>query len=231
MSSREKPVTVYGAIAANFIIAVSKFAAGFITGSSAMLSEGIHSLVDTGNECLLLLGIHRGKKPADEIHPFGYGKEIYFWSLIVAVVLFAMGGGMSIYEGIVHLTHPERIHSPIWNYIVLGIAFAAEGVSWSIAFKKLRGKRKKDSSYLKALRASKDPAIFVVLYKDDRWLRFRGSRIRRSSRSWTGWLTGLTLIVMVLLVAVVGAGFYHLSIPAAQWFTFGDGARRVLRSG
>ena len=105
--SSERPLTVYGAIATNAVIAASKFAVGTMTGSSAMLSEAIHSVVDTGNELLLLLGIHRSKKPADELHPFGYGKELYFWSLIVTILLFGMGGGMSIYEGITH----HRVHS------------------------------------------------------------------------------------------------------------------------
>jgi hypothetical protein len=114
--SSERPVTVYGAIAANVVRRVSKLAAGIISGSSAMLSEAIHSVVDTGNELLLLLGIHRSTKPADELHPFGWGKELYFWSLIVAILLFGLGGGMSIYEGISHLCHPAVIRDPTWNY-------------------------------------------------------------------------------------------------------------------
>jgi cation diffusion facilitator family transporter len=165
-SSSERPITVYGAIAANAVIAVSKFVAGTISGSSAMLSEGIHSVVDTGNELLLLLGIHRSRKPADELHPFGYGQELYFWSLIVAILLFGLGGGMSIYEGISHLRHPVEIRDPIWNYGVLGIAFVAEGTSWLIALKKLLAKRQPDQSLWRALRASKNPAVFVVLAED-----------------------------------------------------------------
>jgi hypothetical protein len=117
MSSRssEKPVTVYGAMAANFGIAVTKFIAAAFTGSSAMLSEGIHSLVDTGNQILLLLGIRLSKKPADEKHPFGYGKEVYFWGLIVAILLFGIGGGMSVYEGIIHMKYPHEIGNPVFK--------------------------------------------------------------------------------------------------------------------
>jgi cation diffusion facilitator family transporter len=164
--SSEPAITVYGAIAANVVIAVSKFVAGAITGSSAMLSEGIHSVVDTGNELLLLLGIHRSKRPADELHPFGYGKELYFWSLIVAILLFGLGGGMSIYEGVTHLRHPVAIQDPSWNYVVLSIAFVAEGTSWAIALNKLLQKRRAGQGLWQAWRASKNPAVFVVLAED-----------------------------------------------------------------
>jgi cation diffusion facilitator family transporter len=106
--SGERPITVYGAIAANLLIAVAKFVAAFFTGSSSMLSEAFHSVVDTGNEGLLLLGVSRSRKPPDDRHPFGYGQEIYFWSLIVAVLLFSVGGGLSFYEGVRHVLHPSR---------------------------------------------------------------------------------------------------------------------------
>lgn len=160
-----KPIAVYGAIASNFIIACSKFAAAIITGSSAMLSEGIHSIVDTGNGILLLIGIKRGKKPADELHPFGYGKELYFWSLIVAVLLFSLGGGMSFYEGIKHIQHPEATTDPTWNYVVLAIAFIAEGISWIIALKEF-SKEKGKKKFWKAFRASKNPSVFIIVAED-----------------------------------------------------------------
>ncbi len=164
-SSSEKPIAVYGAMAANLLIAISKFVAAFVTGSSAMLSEGIHSVVDTGNEVLLLLGIHRSQRPADEMHPFGHGKELYFWSLIVAILLFGLGGGMSVYEGIAHIANPEEIRNPIWSYAVLGIAVIAEGASFTIAFRQFRA-RHPGEPFWRALHNSKDPAIFTVLGED-----------------------------------------------------------------
>src|SRR3954451_16665523 len=114
---------IYVALLADFAIAVTKFAAAIITGSSAMMSEGVHSLVDTVNEILLLVGIKSSKKPADENRPFGYGKELYFWAFIVSLLIFAVGGGISFYEGVMHIQHPTAIKDPFWNYIVLGFAF------------------------------------------------------------------------------------------------------------
>src|SRR5882762_9828352 len=120
----ESRTAIIAAIVGNVAIAVTKLIAAFATGSSAMLSEGIHSLVDTGNGGLLLLGLRMSRKPADANHPFGHGKELYFWSLVVAILIFALGGGMSVYEGVTHLLHRPRLHDPTWNYVVLGFAFA-----------------------------------------------------------------------------------------------------------
>lgn len=160
------PIAVYAAIAANFVIAIIKFVAAFATGSSAMVSEGIHSLVDTGNQSLLILGVNRSRLPADEGHPFGHGKELYFWGLIVAVVLFGIGGGMSVYEGITHIQHPAELGDPTWNYVVLGIAFVVEGVAWTIALRELLKEIKGDTGIWEAFRTSKDPTIFTVLAED-----------------------------------------------------------------
>ncbi len=156
---------VYGAMGANFIIAITKFVAAFLTGSSAMLSEGIHSLVDTGNQLLILLGIRKSQQPADATHPFGYGKELYFWSLIVAMLLFGLGGGMSFYEGIRHLRHPSGLEDPTWNYVVIAIAVVVEGFAWVIAYRALR-KTQGERSFWQTLRSSKDPAIYTVLAED-----------------------------------------------------------------
>lgn len=157
--------TIYAAMAANFAIAIIKFIAASITGSSAMLSEGIHSVVDTGNELLLLLGIRLSKKPADDSHPFGYGQELYFWTLIVALFIFAIGGGMSIYEGINHVRHPEPLTDPFWNYVVLGLAVVFEGYSWNVALQEFLAS-KNEESFWTAIRASKDPTIFTILFED-----------------------------------------------------------------
>jgi cation diffusion facilitator family transporter len=207
--SSERPITVYGAIAANAVIGVSKFAAGIVSGSSAMLSEAIHSVVDTGNELLLLLGIHRSRKPADELHPFGHGKELYFWSLIVAILLFGLGGGMSIYEGISHLRHPAVIKDPTWNYVVLGIAFIAEGTSWAIALNKLLARRKAGQGIWQTVRASKNPAVFVVLAEDSAALlgilvAFLGVLLGHTLRN--PYLDGAASIIIGLILATV-AGF------------------------
>jgi cation diffusion facilitator family transporter len=163
---RERPLPVYAAMAANALIAVSKFAAAALTGSSAMLSEGIHSVVDTGNQGLVLLGLRRSRRPPDEVHPFGYGKELYFWSLVVALLLFGVGGGMGCYEGIVHLRHPGPVRSPLPNYVVLAIAALSEGASWTVAVRALLRTRRDGESLLGAVRASKDPAVFVALLED-----------------------------------------------------------------
>ena len=161
----DKPTAVYAAAGANFIIAITKFVAAGFTGSSAMLSEGVHSVVDTGNQLLILLGIRRSTKPADDHHPFGYGKELYFWSLIVAMLLFGIGGGISFYEGVRHLRHPSEMGDPTWNYVVLGIAVVVEFFAWWIALRALLATRGKRSIW-RALRDSKDPAIFIVLGED-----------------------------------------------------------------
>ncbi len=164
-NSKEKPITIYGAIAANLLIAITKFAAAFFTGSSSMLSEGIHSLADTGNEGLLLLGVHRSDKKPDASHPFGYGQELYFWSLVVAIVLFGLGGGMSLYEGITHILNPRELEDPLWNYVTLALAVLFEGTSFLIALRALLHAKGHESIW-QAVHTSKDPTIFVVLFED-----------------------------------------------------------------
>lgn len=156
---------ILAALAGNSLIAVTKFVAAVISGSSAMLSEGIHSVVDTFNQVLLLFGIKKSEKPADEGHPFGYGKEVYFWSFVVAILIFAVGAGISIYEGIHHIRNPRVIINPLINYIVLGFAMAFEGAAWIFAlteFSRSKGKW----SYVEAIQKSKDPSVFVVLFED-----------------------------------------------------------------
>ncbi|GAB3887214.1 cation diffusion facilitator family transporter [Spirosoma agri] len=156
---------IYSALAANLAIAITKFIAASVTGSSAMVSEGIHSLVDTLNEILLLYGIARSKKPADKSRPFGYGRELYFWAFIVSILIFGVGGGVSFYEGITHLQHPEPIKEPFWNYIVLGIAFCFDGISFITALKEFNRQRG-EKPFWSAVKGSKDPSTFVVLFED-----------------------------------------------------------------
>lgn len=156
---------IYAALIGNSLIAVTKFAAAAISGSSAMFSEGIHSLVDTGNQVLLLHGLRKARKPPCERFPFGHGKEIYFWSFAVAILIFAVGSGVSLYEGIIHTIHPKPIANPMVNYIVLGLALLFEGVAWYFAlteFTKAKGKW----GFLEAVQQGKDPTMFVVLFED-----------------------------------------------------------------
>jgi cation diffusion facilitator family transporter len=157
---------VTGAILANFFIAISKFIVAGITGSSAMISEGIHSAADTGNQLLLMFGIKESQKPANELHPFGRGKELYFWSLIVALILFALGGGMSIYEGITHIQHPSELSDPTWNYIVLGIALIAESISQVVVIREFMRQKRADETVWDSILTSKDPSVFVVLFEN-----------------------------------------------------------------
>jgi cation diffusion facilitator family transporter len=160
----ESRTAIFAAIAGNLAIAATKLTAAFFTGSSAMLSEGIHSLVDTGNGGLLLFGAHKSRKPPDANHPFGHGKELYFWSLVVAILIFALGGGMSIYEGVTHLNHAV-LHDPTWNYVVLGFAIIFEGASFYFALKAFR-KEMSGEGILRTIRTSKDPTTFTVLFED-----------------------------------------------------------------
>jgi len=161
----QSKVAIYGAIVANLAIAAMKFAGVAATGSSAMLSESIHSLVDTGDGLLLLIGIHLSQRKADERHPFGYGKELYFWSLIVAVLIFGVGGGVSIYEGILHVLEPTPLQDPFWNYVILGLAALFEASSLAIAVRQFF-REKGGESFAAALRTSKDPTVYTVMAED-----------------------------------------------------------------
>jgi cation diffusion facilitator family transporter len=165
VASASSKKVIVAALIGNYLIALTKFAAFFMTRSSAMLSEGVHSLVDTGNQVLLLYGLRRARRPADEQFPFGHGKEVYFWGFVVAIMIFTVGAGVSIYKGIHHLIHPSPIQNPNINYIVLGCAMLFEGAAWYFAlteFTKAKGKW----GYLEAVQRGKDPSMFVVLFED-----------------------------------------------------------------
>jgi len=156
---------IYAALAGNLLIATTKFIAAAWTGSSAMMSEGVHSLVDTGNGALLLYGLNRAARPPDLTHPFGHGRELYFWSFVVALLVFAVGAGVSLYEGISHVIAPHAATNLTTNYIVLGLSALFEGYSWRIALKEFRA-AKGSLSYFAAVRQSKDPSVFTVLFED-----------------------------------------------------------------
>jgi cation diffusion facilitator family transporter len=159
-------LVVYAALAGNLLIAVTKFVAAAWTGSSAMLSEGVHSLVDTGNEVLLLYGLHRAGRPPDAAHPLGHGRELYFWSLVVAVLIFAIGAGVSAYEGVMHILEPVAMEDPTANYVVLGLSAIFEGVSWTVALREFNRQKGDKVGYIEAITKSKDPTTFTVLIED-----------------------------------------------------------------
>jgi cation diffusion facilitator family transporter len=162
LSSRK---VINAAIVGNLLVAATKFGAAAWTGSSAMLSEAVHSVVDTGNSLLLLYGLHRAKRPPDHDHPLGYGREIYFWSFVVAVMVFALGAGVSLYEGIAHILNPEPIKNATVNYAVLGLSALFDGTTWWIALRNFKG-RMRYADIFRAIRKSKDPSSFMVLFED-----------------------------------------------------------------
>ena len=164
MAGSSKKVII-AALIGNALISVTKFFAAAMTGSSAMLSEGIHSVVDTGNQMLLLFGMRQARKPADKQYPFGHGKEIYFWSFVVAILIFAVGSGVSIYEGVVHIINPVVVENPKINYNVLGLAMVFECAVWYFAFSEFT-KTKGKCGYIEAVQRGKDPTMFVVLLED-----------------------------------------------------------------
>ncbi len=165
MATQGSKRVIYAALIGNSLIAVTKFGASIFTGSSAMFSEAIHSTVDTGNQALLLYGIRRAKRSADDKHPFGYSQEIYFWAFVVAILIFAVGAGISLYEGVHKVMHPEPVHNAFVNYLVLGFAMIFEGFAWHIAFREFNSRRGR-RTYLQAFQEAKDPSVVTVLLED-----------------------------------------------------------------
>ncbi|MHA1537166.1 MAG: cation diffusion facilitator family transporter [Alphaproteobacteria bacterium] len=207
MAAPSSKAVVYAAFAGNSLIAVTKFFAAWLTGSSAMLAEAIHSLVDTGNQSLLLIGMRRAKRPADARHPFGYGAEIYFWAFVVAVLIFGVGAGVSIYEGASKLMAPHPITNAYISYIVLAFAFVFEAGAWWFAWKGFAASKGKLGP-LAAIVRSKDPTIFTVLLEDTAAMlgiivAFLG--ILLADLTGLGWLDGAASIVIGLILASVAA--------------------------
>src|SRR3954466_2043456 len=162
MATRESKGVIYAAIFANIAIAVCKFAAAAVTHSSAMLAEALHSTADSGNELLLLWGIRRSARPPDALHPYGHGKALYFYSLLVAVYIFGLGGGLTIYRGISQLRRPEASTNISWSYSVLAFAVVCESVSWWFSYRALRLRKDPEESLIDRIVRSKDPTIFIV---------------------------------------------------------------------
>jgi cation diffusion facilitator family transporter len=205
---RASRLAVLAAIASNLAIAAMKFVAAAVSGSSAMISEAIHSLVDTGDGVLLWIGIERSRRPADDLHPFGHGNELYFWTLVVAVLVFAVGGGMSIYEGILHLWHPRPPTRGLWTYGVLAASLVFEGTSWLFswrAFRRERGRR----GVWETISTGKDPSSFAILFEDSAAISGLGAALigiwlsRRLHNSLPDALASLVIGAILMVSAIL----------------------------
>ncbi len=218
---------IYAALAGNLAIAVVKFIAAAWTGSSAMLSEGVHSLVDTGNQTLMLYGLHRAAKPADAQHPLGHGRELYFWSFIVALLIFSLGAGVAFYEGTTHLYAPVAITDPSVNYVVLAIAFVFEGLTWRVAWKEF-AKERGEQGVLDAVTRSRDPTTFLVLFEDSAALV--GIAIAFAGTATSVWLDlpaldGVASIMIGLVLAVTAL----FLVRESKGLLLGEPARPATR--
>ncbi|MFB4202456.1 Ferrous-iron efflux pump FieF [wastewater metagenome] len=228
MAGSSKKV-IFAALGGNLLIACTKFVAAVFTGSSAMFSEGVHSLVDTGNQILLLYGMRRAARPADAEYPFGYGKEVYFWSFVVAILIFAVGAGISLYEGIHHIIAPASISDPFVNYIVLALGMVFEGAAWFFAwteFSRAKGKR----GYLEAVRRGKDPTMFVVLFEDSAaMLGLLTAMAGIFLAEYTGllWLDG---VASVIIGCILGATAIWLAVET-KGLLIGEAANRPVIDG
>ena len=226
-SSSRKVIVV--ALLGNLLISLTKFVAAAITGSSAMLSEGIHSVVDTGNQILLLYGMKRAQRPADEEFPFGHGKEVYFWSFVVAILIFAVGAGVSIYEGIHHILQPAELQNPLVNYIVLGLAIVFEGAAWLFALKAFR-KSKGQMGYIEAVQRGKDPSMFVVVFEDS--AAILGLIIALAGISLAQWTGNMVFdgIASVIIGMILGFTAVWLAYET-KGLLIGESANRRVRRG
>lgn len=229
MPSHSSKKVIYAALVGNGLIALTKFAAGMYTGSSAMLSEGIHSVVDTGNQGLLLYGIRRSRRAPDRAHPFGYGPELYFWAFVVAILIFGLGSGLSFYEGVIKVLDPHPVTDPHVNYIVLGFAMVFEAVAWWIAYRefaKVRGTQ----GLLEAVRRSKDPTLFTVLFEDSAAMlglivAFAG--LLAAQFLGLDWMDGAASIGIGVILALTAA----LLAYETKALLIGEAASRELEAG
>ena len=222
--SSSSTASIIAAITGNLLIAIIKFVAAAFTGSSAMLSEGIHSLVDTGNGGLMLLGVHKSRQPPDADHPFGHGRELYFWTLIVGILIFGIGGGMSAYEGIIHLFHPTVPVNLVWSYAVLGLAAVSEGASWLFGWRAFSAE-KGSKGIWKTIHDTKDPTSFAVLLEDSAALlgllvAFLGIFLGRLLH--VAYLDGIASIAIGLLLFLVAI----LMVYESKGLLIGEGLDR-----
>ena len=227
VESARSNIAVFGAIAANVVIAITKFIVAGLSGSSAMLSEAIHSTVDCFNGVLLLTGLRLSERPATEEHPFGHGKELYFWSLIVAVLIFGLGGGISFYEGVQHIRHPVPMQDPRWNYLVLGVAFCFEGSSFLLALRQFR-RHDQRGPFWRSLHLSKDPTTYTVVAEDSAaliGLIFAALGVYFSHRLGVPAIDGTASILIGLLLAAVAV----VLMREARSLLIGEGIRSETR--
>jgi cation diffusion facilitator family transporter len=207
MAKSSTNLAVWAALAGNVLVAAAKFVAAAVTGSAAMLSEAVHSVVDTVNELLLLYGIARSARPADRVHPLGYGRELYFWSFVVALLIFALGAGVSTYEGVDHLLHPVPLEHPVVNFVVLGVSLAFEGASLLVGIRAFHAS-KRSLSWWEAFRRSKDPPTFIVIFEDSAAIfglfAAAGGTAATLLTGDSRWDGAASLVIAVLLAAVAG---------------------------
>lgn len=227
--AQESKTAVIAAIVGNLAIAVSKFVAAAVSGSAAMLSEAIHSLVDTGNDWLMLYGIRRSAKPPDHDHPFGYGHELYFWTLVVGILIFALGGGMSILTGVLHVINNTAVEARLWNYLVLAIAALFEGVSWYFGLRAFR-KEQAGRGIVETIKVSKDPTAFSVLLEDSAALvglalAFAG--IFLSTHLGIPWLDGASSIAIGVLLCAIAL----IMVYESKGLLVGEGVGRATAEG
>ena len=227
---------IYAALIGNALIAITKFAAASMTRSSAMMSEGIHSLVDTGNQVLLLHGIKQSQKPADANFPFGHGKEIYFWSFVVAISIFAIGAGVSVYEGVHRLRSPHPVENVTINYIVLGFAMLFEGGAWYMALREFQ-KAKGSRGTIAAVRRGKDPTLFVVLFEDSAamlglMIAFLGVLLGdiTNNSMWDGIAAILIGVILAATAAWLAAETKGLLIGESARPEVVEGAKRIAEN-
>jgi cation diffusion facilitator family transporter len=229
----ESVATILVAIIVNVLIAGCKIGAAIVTGSSAMLSESIHSAVDALNEALLFVGVTRGKRPADESHPLGHGAELYFWTLIVAVVIFGAGGSVSIFEGVQRLLAPRPLEHAFWSYAVLGASLVLEAISWIVAYRALRARAGETSTWL-VIRESKDPTVFTVLLEDTAavlglLIALGGTILQQRGELYADGIASVGIGVVLCCVAfIVIRESRGLLIGESAARTVRDGIRRIL---
>ncbi len=229
MAASSSKTVIYAALIGNGLIAITKFIASAMTGSAAMLSEAVHSVVDTGNQGLLLYGIKRSNRPPDDAHPFGYGMELYFWAFVVAILIFAGGAGISIYHGVEKILHPHPVQNAYVNYIVLGLAMIFEAVAWWIAFRAFREAKGK-LGYFEAVRRSKDPALFTVLFEDS--AAMLGLIVAMIGIALSQWLDMPFLDgVASVLIGVILAATAALLAYEAKGLLIGEGVEPEVRDG